>query len=188
MTRPVSSLLAIDSGYPRCTLAAAVGGRVVYLDSYDPVASRGSLGGMACGSFDRVVVEIPSVRPDTPDANDLILIAVAGARVAERFARDPCTITEYRPLEWKGTTPKPPHHRRMWDELTDSERKLLGGAKTLAAIDAACLRGARDRWRKKGALYYRASELPKVNGEKMTHDKLDAAALALYALGRIRKG
>lgn len=181
------SLLAIDSGYPRCTLAAADDvGTLVGFDTYDPVASCGCV----CGGslFDRVVVEIPVVRPDTPDANDLIRIAVAGARLAERFALTSDGITEYRPTEWKRNTPKPAHHARMWLRLSPSERRLLGGAKTYAAIKAACKRGAADRWRKPGARYYRASELPTVGGVKITHDILDAAALALYAVGRIPRG
>ena len=76
----------------------------------------------------------------------------------------------------------------MWKALAPSERALLGGEATRKAIEAACLRGAKDRWSKPGATYYRARELPKVNGQKITHDMLDAAALALYALGRIGRG
>ncbi len=106
----------------------------------------------------------------------------------ETLSFDGCEITEYRPAEWKGNTPKPPHHKRMWEALTPAERTLLGGAKTFGAIVAACMRGAKDRWQKPGARYYRAREFPTVNGTKITHDILDASALALYALGRISKG
>jgi len=185
---PFDSLLAIDSGSPGCAFAVAEGGVLSYVGEDDGRPNRVLYDG-ARPFFDRVVVEIPTIRgASTPNAEDLIVIATVGVRLAERFAKDPARITEYRPSEWKGNTPKPAHHRRMWDSLTDSERTLLGGAKTLAAIDAACLRGARDRWRKPGSTYYRAREFPTVNGVKISHDILDAAALALYALGRIRRG
>lgn len=140
--------------------------------------------------FDRVVVEIPTVRGDaTPNPEDLLLIAVAGARLAERLAAPACgEVREYRPSEWKGSTPKPPHHARMWRALDAAERELLGGDRTHAAILAACKRGAKDVWKKKGASYYRASEFPTVNGTKITHDILDAVALALYDLKRIPRG
>ena len=189
MAPRLGTLLAIDSGYPRCAVASVLHGNIVWLDTYDPVASGGGIGGRACHSFDRVVVEIPHMRPDTPDGNDLIRIAVAGARLAERAVKGDGEVTEYRPTEWKGNTPKPAHHRRtLWPALTAAERILLGGPKTFAAIDAACMRGAKDRWRKPGATYYRARELPTVNGVRVTHDMLDAAALALFALGRIGRG
>lgn len=141
-------------------------------------------------AFTQVAVEIPTLRGgSTPNPEDLLLIATLGSRLAGRFGGRYGTITEYRPAQWKGNTPKPPHHRRtLWPALTPAECKLLGGAKTLAAIDAACKRGAANSWQKQGARYYRASEFPTVNGTKITHDILDAAALALYALGRIRKG
>lgn len=173
-------LLAIDSGWPRCA-AAQVFGTLLCDVGYLDMASDQAIDVLR---YDRVVVEIPTCRPDTPNPEDLIRIGVAGARLAERFARDPACITEYRPNEWKGNTPKPAHHARMWEALTPAERMLLGGRETLFAIYVACERGAKDRWRKPGGTYYRKSELPK----GISHDILDAAALALFALGRIKKG
>lgn len=179
------SLLAIDSGSPLCAVATAWDGALSWVGT----AGLDSAYIEVPEQFERVVVEVPTVRgAATPNPEDLILIATVGVRLAERFAAHFSGIEEYRPAQWKGNTPKPPHHRRMWDALCDSEKKLLGGAKTLDAIDSACLRGARDRWSEKGSTYYRARELPTVNGTKITHDILDASALALYALGRIRKG
>jgi hypothetical protein len=75
----------------------------------------------------------------------------------------------------------------MWRALDPSERRLLGDEETHAAILAACKRGAQGAWKKPGATYYRARELPTVNCTKITHDILDAVALALYALKRISK-
>jgi hypothetical protein len=184
----VISLLAIDSGHPECAAAAAYDGRVAWVGSLSiDLPPAADLDGDMV--FNRVVVEIPTLRGDnTPNPEDLLLIAVRGARLAERFASDGRQVTELRPREWKGNTPKPPHHLRMWSALDDAERELLGGTRTAKAIDAACKRGAANAWRKPGATYYRASEFPTVNGTKITHDILDAVALALYALKRIRRG
>lgn len=177
----MSSLLAIDSGYPDCACASAVDGSLKQLFS----GSVDSVPGWVRYAYDRVVVEIPTLRGDaTPNPEDLLLIAVRGARLAQYAADSDAVITEYRPSEWKGNTPKPPHHARMWEALSPAERTLLGGVRTHRAILAACKRGATDRWRKPGARYYRKSELP----AGISHDILDAAALALFALGRIRKG
>lgn len=176
----MSSLLAIDSGHPECACAAVEDKRLVWVGN--SAAFEGT-------HFRRVVVEIPSMRGDaTPNPEDLILVAVAGARLAERCAVPGAEIVEYRPREWKGSTPKPPHHARMWNALNSAEQRLLGGARTHAAILAACKRGATGAWKKPGATYYRASEFPTVAGTKITHDILDAVALALYDLKRIPKG
>jgi hypothetical protein len=135
-----------------------------------------------------VVVEIPQADGRAAPVEDLIKIAVAGMKLATWCAGRAGEIVEYRPREWKGSTPKPPHHARMWRVLTPAEQALLGGERTAAAILAACKRGAAAGWKKPGATYYRASEFPTVNGTKITHDILDAVALALYDLKRIKKG
>jgi hypothetical protein len=183
--KPPASLLAIDSGHPECAVAVAEHGVLVHVDTVTREVMR--IGGRF--AFDCVVVEVPTLRGgNTPNPEDLLLIAIAGSRLAGRFAGRYGDIREYRPAEWKGSTPKPPHHARMWRALNLAEQTLLGGFKTFTAIEAACLRGAKDRWQKPGAAYYRARELPTVNGIKITHDILDAAALALYDLRRIKKG
>lgn len=177
----MSSLLAIDSGHPECAVAFAERARLVHVATVE-------LDWMPAPAPSRVVVEIPTIRGEnTPNPEDLLLIAVAGARLAERAARGN-PVVEYRPREWKGSTPKPPHHARMWDVLSKSERALLGGDRTHAAILAACKRGAQNAWRKPGARYYRDGEFPTVGGVKITHDILDASALALYDLKRIPRG
>ena len=179
----MSSLLAIDSGHPDAAIAMCSSGRLVSvatvtLEWVAPIRP-----------FDRVVVEIPTLRGDnTPNPEDLLLVAVVGARLAERAACRTGEVVEYRPREWKASTPKPPHHARMWNALNPKEQALLGGARTTGAISAACARGAQNGWRKPGASYYRASEFPTVNGTKITHDILDAVALALYDMRRIPRG
>ncbi len=175
------SLLAIDSGHPECAWASAKRGRLSAVGTW-------TLDCPAILKFDRVVVEVPQADGRAVPVDDLIRVAVTGVRLAERLASDPGQIVEYRPREWKGSTPKPPHHRRMWNALDARERELLGGARTCAAIDLACKRGAQGAWKKPGATYYRARELPTVNGTKITHDILDAVALALYDLKRIPRG
>lgn len=189
----MSSLLAIDSGHPECAVAGAIDRTLRYVGHASLQSVPAWLFEVSdfsdCDVWDSAVVEIPTVRGEaTPNPEDLLLIAVAGARLAQRFVASLADVREYRPAEWKGNTPKPPHHARMWGALSVSEKRLLGGEKTARAIGAACGRGAADRWRKPGARYYRASEFPTVNGVKITHDILDASALALYDLGRIKKG
>lgn len=180
-------LIAIDSGYPECACATAAGKMGFSFMRLDSVFTM-VLDCPAILQFDRVVVEIPQGDGRAVPVDDLICIATTGARLAERLARDPGEIREYRPREWKGSTPKPPHHMRMWTALDASERALLGGEQTHAAILAACKRGALGAWKKPGATYYRAKEFPTVNGTKISHDILDAVALALYDLKRIPKG
>jgi hypothetical protein len=184
--KPPASLLSIDSGHPECAVAVADYGTLKWVNTVTIATLRLDRGALR---HDRVVVEVPTLRGgNTPNPEDLLLITSVGCRLAERFAFDPREIREYRPAEWKGNTPKPPHHARMWMALEPTERELLGGMKTAGAITAACERGAKNRWQKPGATYYRARELPTVNGIKITHDILDAVALALYDLRRIKKG
>lgn len=183
----MTSLLAIDSGHPDCACAVAQRLRLVWVGSAG--LQTVSLGTPCAGGFDRVVVEVPQADGRAVPVDDLIRVATTGVRLAERFASRGHAIEEYRPREWKGSTPKPPHHARMWKALSPAERELLGGEQTHKAILAACKRGAQNAWRKPGATYYRARELPvAASGTKITHDILDAVALALYALKRIPRG
>lgn len=179
----MSSLLAIDSGYPECACAVA--------DSRERLVWVGTDPDGLHFRFHRVVVEIPQADGRAVPLDDLLRVAVAGARLAERRVAHGTprgVVVEYRPREWKGSVPKPPHHARMWDVLSPAERARLGGERTHAAILAACKRGALGAWKKPGATYYRAKEFPTVGGTKITHDILDAVALALYDLSRIPKG
>lgn len=189
--KPAGTLLAIDSGSPSCAYATVMTDTITSVGALTVDADLSALDYVRSGKivrvYDHVIVEVPTIRGDaTPNPEDLLLIAILGSRLAERFAKDGRNVREVRPSQWKGNVPKPAHHmRQLWPHLTDAERNLLGGSRTHKAILAAAMRGAKDRWQKQGARYYRASELPTVNGLKITHDLLDAAALALYALGRI---
>lgn len=93
------------------------------------------------------------------------------------------------PTQWKGSEPKPTQHARLFGvnaEMTGrpailsvAEQAILGGEKTRAVIAAAVKKGALDRWSKPGVKYYPAAF--------DTHNLLDAVALGLFVLGRLRK-
>lgn len=182
----MTCLLAIDSGHPECACAAAEARRLVWVGTITLADENVP----EFDGFDRVVVEVPQSDGRAVPVDDLIRVATTGVRLAERLAAPMAGIVaELRPREWKGSTPKPPHHARMWKALSPAERELLGGDRTHAAIVAACKRGAQGAWKKPGATYYRAREMPCAsNGTKITHDILDAVALALYDLKRIPRG
>ena len=176
-----SILAAIDAGAEYCAVALFVNCelRALYKASTLALSPRA----IRC---DRAVYEIPQADGRGAPVDDLIRTAVGGAKVAAWLSND---VAEYQPRQWKGAISKAPHHRQAWDVFTDAERALLGGSATLAAIEAACARGAAVRWQKRGALYkshfYSARELPTVDGLKISHDLLDAAALGLHDLGRL---
>lgn len=170
-------LAAIDAGATHCAVAFySLFGKLRHLCEAPTYAAPN----IRCA---RAVYEIPQADGRAAPIDDLIRTAVGGAKVAAWLAPE---VVEYQPRQWKGSTPKPVHHRRAWAVLTDAERAILGGTLTSHAIDKACERGARNRWQKDGKLYYSAREFPTVGGLKITHDLLDAAALGLYDLGRIK--
>lgn len=173
-------LAAIDAGAAYCAVAFYTDRRLRMLRTLPTEALLG------CIRCDRAVYEIPQADGRGAPADDLIRTAVGGAKVAAWLSP---IVSEYQPREWKGSRPKAAHHREMWDVLGDAERAMLGGAATLAAIEAACERGAKVRWQKRGAMagnhFYSDRDLPSVGGLKITHDLLDAAVLGLYDLGRL---
>lgn len=131
-----------------------------------------------------VVVEMPEyqgARSSKSRTQDLLALSWHGAMLAGQFAgRDAAPVFAYTPSTWKGSTPKPMHHLHLWRVLSDAERHLLGGARTLAAIDKACTKGALSRWSKPGVTYYPRSFT--------MHNLLDAVALGCYHLGRFQLG
>ncbi len=176
--------VAIDPGAKACAVAISDGSRYLlqWVGMVAPMFASGPHPSDSLGAL-RVIVELPEANGRATPPDDLIAITAAGFFLAGLIAGGP--VRAVTPREWKGQTPKPAHHRRLWAALTPAEQGLLGGAPTLAAIASACQRGAKDRWRKPGATYYRASELPTVRGTKITHDILDASALNLYDSGRL---
>jgi hypothetical protein len=140
-------------------------------------------------SANQVVFEVPQGDGRGVPVDDLLRVAVNGARTAEALCCvEDRAVSEARPREWKGSTPKAPCHLRAWQALSDTERALLGGAATAKAIANACNRGAKARWKKHANHHYSNRDLPTVDGLKITHDILDAVALGLWYLGRTKKG
>ncbi len=133
------------------------------------------------------IVEVPSANGRATPPDDLIAEAVHGCLLAGRLCSG--EVRCVTPNEWKGSTRKPIHHDRMWGALSAEEQILLGGDATYDGLQAILERGAKERWRRPGAAYYRAADLPTVEmstgAYRLTHNELDAVALLLFALGRI---
>lgn len=176
---------AVDPGKATCAVALADGvfGRLCGFGVVESFASSGLLVEGA------MLWEIPEQRGGAgAPAEDLIWLAAAGADMARGIASPGADVRHITPTKWKGSTPKPIHHSRMWGVLEHQERVLLGRYDTRAAIEAACARGAKARWAKSGATYYRAGDMPTLpGGVRLTHDMLDAVALLMYSLGRLKK-
>lgn len=131
----------------------------------------------------QVIWERPQVDERTAaiDVRNILDVAINGAKFVGALAEISCAeVVEYTPTEWKGSEPKPLNHRRLWAVLDDDERVLFGGAKTWKAIDAACEKGALSRWRGRGGDFYPRSQ-------KILTDRLDAAALGCFYLGRLKR-
>jgi hypothetical protein len=131
---------------------------------------------------DHVVVEQPQQdgRSDGIPPATLMRLAWAGALLAGWIAGSQgAALHEPTPREWKGSEAKPAMHARLWEILSPAEREVLGGDETGRQIEAACERGAMCRWSKPGAELYPSTFT--------THNLLDAAAILMWAYGRIEK-
>lgn len=177
-------IASIDPGKHTCAVALSdCDGRLFWVGPVtftDWSQSRGSWAPEA-------IVEIPSGNGRTTPPDDLIAEAVHGCLLAGRICSGP--VRQVSVAEWKGSCKKPIHHERMWGALNRQEFMLLGGVDTFSGIKAAQHRGAKECWRRGGAEYYRAGDLPVVEmstgSYRLTHNELDAVALLLYGLGRI---
>jgi len=174
----MTRLVAIDPGYAKrgqgCACALFAERRLSRVWFVRPDRA------VAPVEADLVVYELPEARArDRVDPNVLVRLAAAGALVAGRYAGPLAPVHARTPLTWKGSTPKPVQHGRLWSVLGDDERGRLGGPATGDAIAAAKRRGARTRWAKTGADCYPASFA--------THNLLDAVALGAVELGRLAR-
>jgi hypothetical protein len=178
---PRSNALAIDPGYSRksggCAVARAVQGEL-------SAAWFKRAGGFEWGgdALDAVIVEQPQQDGRSWGVPPAVLIKLAweGASLAGLYAgASGATLHCPTVNEWKASEKKPAHHKRLWAVLSEDERRVLGGAKTFAAIELACEKGALCRWKLPSDELYPKSF--------KTHNLLDAAALLLWALGRLTK-
>lgn len=175
-----STALAIDPGYSAksggCAVAHGKGGRLIavrFMTVIDEVFD---------GSLDDVIVEQPQQdgRSDGVPPAVLIKLSWAGAKLAAYLAgANAAELHEPTPREWKGSEAKPNMHARLWWDLGAAERRVLGGDETERQIEAACERGALCRWSKPGAALYPSTFT--------THNLLDAAAILMWAYGRLEK-
>lgn len=176
-----SVLVAIDPGYAKrgsgCAVAVFAGLSLVRVGFERPECVRPSA--LAVGA-DTVLWECPQVDARTrTSAPAVVQLAAVGGMLAGMFAGAcGCPCMPISPAAWKGSVPKPVHHGRVWVLLDDREQALLGGASTGVAIESAKRRGALDRWGKPGVAYYPSTWL--------AHNLLDAVALGLTHLGRIK--
>jgi len=127
---------------------------------------------------DEVVWERPQVDKRTRvSVPAIVRLAAEGGTLAGLYAgATGAQVVACSPSDWKGSTPKPVAHGRLWAALDDRELAVLGGAPTAAAIDAAKRKGALARWARPGASYYPASFA--------THNLLDAVGIGMWRLGR----
>lgn len=171
-------LVAIDPGYAKrgqgCAVALFVSGVLASVRFLRPAnATPDALA--VCATL--VVWECPQVDDRTRcSVPHVVELAAVGAELAGLFA-GACgaKLERVTPSQWKGSTPKPVAHARMWERLSFAERALLGGDTTIERVHAAQRAGALERWAREGAHYY---------GAWQGHNTLDAVGLGLWKLGR----
>ncbi len=174
--------LAIDPGYEKkgggCACAEAVGGKLARAwferaSDFEPCVVE---------SMAHVIVEQPQQDARSWGVPPAVLIKLAweGAALAGLYAgASGAQLHTPTVSEWKGGEKKPAHHARLWAVLSPAERAVLGGEKTYAVIKAACQKGALCRWKLPSDELYPSTF--------KTHNLLDAAALLMWALGRLTK-
>jgi hypothetical protein len=185
----MTSVLAIDPGSAGAgnALAFTLDGvlRQVWFERYDRAAGAHVLAGVRRTTglaIHTIAIERPQQdgRSRAARPEDLMGLAWEGALLAGAYSGVfGAVLVELLPREWKGSESKPQMHARLWAKLTPHERSLLGGEKTGLVIHAAREKGALDRWSKPGVAYYPRAFV--------THNLLDAAALALVFGGRLEK-
>lgn len=178
-----SNALAIDPGYEKkgggCAVAHAHGGKLVAV--WFARAAGFDFDGANWG-LAHVIVEQPQQDGRSWIVPPAVLIKLAweGAALAGLYAgASGAQLHTPTVSEWKGGEKKPAHHARLWAVLSPAERAVLGGEKTYAVIKAACQKGALCRWKLSSDELYPSTF--------KTHNLLDAAALLMWALGRLTK-
>lgn len=95
-----------------------------------------------------IACEYPQLHRGHPRPQDIVDLAFSLGEV-RHHERQGTPVTRYKPSAWKGQQKKPPHHRKIWAAMFDSERELIANiarrsvADCADYIDEACERLAR---------------------------------------------
>jgi len=174
-------LVAIDPGYAvrgkGCAIAMFVNSRLV-ATQFLRQGKRFLAEDVPLDHVDEVIWECPQVDSRTVTSTPAcVQLAAVGGTIAGLIAGAfGAQVFAVSPSDWKGSVPKPVHHKRLWDKLYPDEIELLGGAETLRQINDAVLKGAGERWKRSGGDYYPRSWL--------THNLLDAVGIGLWRVPR----
>lgn len=118
--------------------------------------------------YSQAVCEEPSIL-GAPNAADMVQVLISGSVVASALS---CNVVFYPVPTWKGSLKKPIHHYRVWPHMTKEEQAFFP-KNTLDVINKACAKIA---------------QTGKANYEPEWHNHLDALALGMFHLGRIKRG
>lgn len=159
------TFIALDPGKKIVYGARFVGLECVALIEYDP---RNITPGDR-STYSIAVVEKPSIM-NTPNTADMFEVLWSGAIVASALSG---CVHAIDPIVWKGSVKKPIHHGRVWGCMTVKERALFP-ENTLSVIVEAQKR------------YAQLGKVVKYNHK--WHNHLDALALGMFYLQRIKRG
>lgn len=164
------TLVAIDPGVHQSAVAVLVGHSLIWAGMVDSHALP------SAKEADLVVWEKPQLDSRSRTVVPTILeLAVSGAMLAARYGcLCRCPVEPVTPTQWKGSIPKPVHHQRLLQGLSEEEVSLLP-KDSKEQVQAACVRGAKERWSKPGAVYYRSWK---------GHNVLDAVALGKWRVAQ----
>lgn len=74
-------------------------------------------------NIERVLIELSSIRPSDPRPQDILTLAVKSGEWHGLYRAHAPTYLS--PQDWKGSTPKPTSHARIWGKLTSSEQGIV---------------------------------------------------------------
>lgn len=154
-------MISVDPGVKISAMAGWFDGVLVTVGWRPPVSARD------------LVIEVPVIRPrrkgDSQDILDLM-------RVVERWASKAVNVVEVKPEIWKGQTPKPIHHRRLFEALTPTERAVLADASGRTVEDV------RGYITKACQILARTGVVARYS--RKDHNLFDAVGIGLWYLGR----
>lgn len=180
-----ASALGIDPGYAK----SGEGNACAYVRDgvlRDAWFERYAGGPVSAGMYgiDLVIAERPAYqgrRTDEASPETLMRLSWEGALLAGAYAGAyGARLVSITSDAWKGEEAKAACHSRLWEILSPDERIILGGMKTEALIRAAVRACALRRW-PAGMHGYPSGKAG------LVHNKLDAVAMTMTVLGRMRK-